>query len=128
MRALILGSTLALIAFSAVAQDYSIPRPRDTRPSGVQTYDHKNDASVRLGTGCKLKLYGEDVYDGICNVGRGGPGNRVTNIDTGSRKYKIVRDDFDNTSGTFYSGNSEIGPVNARGSCWIGPEVKYCAN
>lgn len=134
--ALIVGLSSPLaIGFAAAQYDpYAPPRPRGNNLSkGVQTYDDRNDANVRLGTACRLKIYGEDVFSngpGICNISRGvgGDRDRVTIIDTGAKKYKIVRDPYDNRSGTFYAGNRDLGEVTAQGSCWRGEDVLFCAN
>lgn len=134
---LVIGLSFPLaIGFAAAQYDpYAPPRPRPSSNSltkGVEAYDYKNNANTRLGTACRLKIEGEDVFPsgaGICNISRGvgGDRERTTIIDTGSRKLKIVRDEFDRHEGVVF-GAGDVIKVFASGSCWRGAGFLFCAN
>lgn len=120
---------LAFTIKPAFPQDLYVAPPSQTVTSkerGVQVIEQKSGIPMRLGVGCNLELYGDDVHTGLCNIGRK---DRVTVIDIGTRKYRIVRNEETNQSGLFYFGAQDIiGPVKSVGNCWVGPKVKFCAN
>ena len=129
--ALVVGFVPPLgIGIAAAQSDpYASPRPHTNNyTKGVQTYDAKNDANVRLGTACSLRIQGDEVYRGICNIGRR---DNVSIIDTGMKRYKIVRDEFDRKSAKLYAPNDRfLADLYASGSCWEGDEgdTRFCAN
>ena len=119
MRGLKLIATLGVFVASTVAANAQYTR-------GARAYDFDSDTNIRVGTYCRVTIYGDDVYDGLCNVSRES-GSNVTVINTGRKSYRIVRDEFDKREAEFYSGRELIGTVYAQGSCWKGPNSRYCA-
>jgi hypothetical protein len=96
--------------------------------SGVRIED--DIGRFRIGASCSLSFYGQNLV-GRCTIGRGYD-SLTTFINAGDAQYKIVRDYDNKYSGYFYQlagGKSRpIGPVSARGNCWAGSGVKFCAN
>lgn len=96
---------------------------------GVSDYDFRTDSNVRRGTRCLLKIEGDTVHNDYCDIYRQ-DGGRVTIVDTGGRKYRIVRDRYDNSSGQFQSASGRVidsGITAAPGGCWRGESVRFCA-
>ncbi len=81
---------------------------------------------IRAGVSCSLELFGQDLT-GTCAIARRGG---TTIIKAGKAIYYIERDD--KTLGRFFQDNPEgkdrfMGVVQARGDCWVGDGVKFCA-
>ena len=115
MKSIIIGTIAAFISTSAFAQN-----------RGISSEDFESGIRNRQGTYCKLAIEGDTVYDGLCNVAIKGT---VTVVDIGRTKYRIVRDSFEPTQAEVYQIGSErsLGSVFAKGSCWTGPNVRFCA-
>jgi hypothetical protein len=100
--------------------------PAFSQGRGISVEDFSTGIRQRQGTYCKLALEGDTVYDGLCNVAIR---DNTTVIDIGRTKYRIVRDEFEPTQGDFYQVGSQrsLGTVYAKGSCWTGATVRFCA-
>src|SRR4051794_13298660 len=91
---------------------------------------YTEDGKIRYGTGCTLNIHGL-TRTGKCNVGRGW-GNSSSIIQVGGVFFRIKRDPNDKTSAMFYritNGDAQyVSEVYANGSCWVGTNVRFCAN
>ncbi len=128
MKQIAIFAALVALTVPALARDPFEPMARSSQiegPRGQQGYDFRSGANVRTGTGCTLTVEGDEVHSGLCNVGRRG---RVTVINTGNRIYRIERSEYDDLRGVLTTETGRVlSTVQARGSCWRGPDASYCA-
>lgn len=127
--------TIFMIATPAFALD---PYSRNDRPvyrermidRGERVYNDRLDSDERIGVTCSLYVDDELEHKGYCRVGRGrGERSDVSLFNTGTTVYKLIRED--RYTGRFYRGvNSDYsyGVVNARGNCWVGRRINFCAD
>ena len=127
-KLLSLSLVVALTSLSAHAGEYDLPgrsRPM-AADKGVVSYDSRHGANLRVGVSCSMRLYNEYIHRGLCNIGRQ-PGSRLTSINTGTNKYKIVRDEDSKFSGEFYRNDDWFDSVVAEGNCWTGSKITFCS-
>jgi hypothetical protein len=109
---------LLLLMFAATAH---------AQGSGVRVFTP--DGIIRAGTQCRLSLYGL-VRSGTCTVGRG-YGSSSSYIEVGNVMFQIRRDPSDRRTADFYrvtDGKPQyVTEVYARGACWVGTGVSFCA-
>jgi hypothetical protein len=101
---------------------------------GRQYEDWDTGDRLRVGAGCVLEVYGLR-RPGRCNVLRRGDSTN-TFVQVGDVVYLIKRDGLGSVSkrsASFYrvtpegQDNQFITNVEARGSCWVGDGVRFCA-
>jgi hypothetical protein len=97
-------------------------------------YEDWDGNRLRTGAGCMLELFGQRVA-GTCDILRRS-NSANTFIEVGNSIYLIKRDGTDRwskSSADFFQVTPEGQPnryitsVQARGSCWVGEGVRFCA-
>jgi hypothetical protein len=116
MRRILTTAALAALSFPALAGDGSYHA----------TTEH---GRIHANAPCALFIQGL-VAGSRCTMARG-YGSRVSLIIVGDQQYQIRRNPG-SQSARFYrtTGNMDslIGDVYASGSCWIGSNVRFCAD
>lgn len=113
---------LALAVIAGVAA----PSLALAQSTGVKMYSPSTGERIRVGTSCTLKIDGDTVYRGLCNISFDEETMR-TKIDTGRATYAIQRNEEEPGEASFYRGSRPIDGVYAQGACWVGDRVSFCA-
>ena len=89
--------------------------------------------AARLGAGCSLWVEGLPVIRSTCDVGRLRY-SPTTEIQIGNARLRVVRSSLDDTEATmlFYDSDEgrwrRLGSAVARGACWVGSRMQFCAD